>query len=109
MRIYPKSWTEISLAVKQAAGWKCSECGRQCYQQGNFPPSWTTSQRKAYTLQIHHWNRKPSENRPENLVVLCTGCHLSYHRESRGNISPGQLELNLPTTQSALSSIFPQR
>jgi predicted HNH restriction endonuclease len=26
---------------------------------------------------------------------LCSSCHLAYHRRSRGNISPGQLSLDL--------------
>jgi predicted HNH restriction endonuclease len=28
-------------------------------------------------------------------VALCSSCHLAYHCRSRGNISPGQLSLNL--------------
>jgi predicted HNH restriction endonuclease len=28
-------------------------------------------------------------------VALCSSCHLAYHRRSRGNISPGQLFLDL--------------
>ncbi|MGM3305196.1 HNH endonuclease [Anabaena sp. WFMT] len=26
----------------------------------------------AYNLQVHHWNRDPSDNRPKNLVCLCS-------------------------------------
>lgn len=93
--IYPKNWTEIALAVKESVEWKCSKCGRQCYKKGQFPSDWTISKRKAYTLQVHQWNRDPSDNRLENLTVLCSGCHLSYHQGGRSNVSPGQLELNL--------------
>jgi predicted HNH restriction endonuclease len=28
-------------------------------------------------------------------VALCSSCHLACHCRSRGNISPGQLSLNL--------------
>lgn len=99
MNIYPENWSEIALAVKEAAGWKCSRCGRQCYQRGKFPPGWTKSQRRAYNLQVHHWNRNPADNRPENLAALCSGCHLYYHREGKGSVSPGQLELNFSQFQ----------
>jgi hypothetical protein len=35
---------------------------------------------------------------------LCSSCHLAYHCRSRGNISPGQLFLDLkPTFRRYLS------
>lgn len=27
---YPTDWDEIAMAVKEAAGWRCQECGMQC-------------------------------------------------------------------------------
>ncbi|MEM7592393.1 MAG: HNH endonuclease, partial [Cyanobacteria bacterium P01_A01_bin.83] len=47
----------------------------------------------VYTLQVHHWNRDPRDNRPENLIALCSACHLEYHRGGKSNVSPGQLSL----------------
>ncbi len=90
---YPENWKEIATAVKEASGWCCTKCGRVCLRPGEKPENWTLSQRKAYTLQVHHWNRDPSDNRWENLVSLCSSCHLDYHRFGQGNISPGQLSL----------------
>jgi hypothetical protein len=51
------------------------------------------SQRCALTLTVHHRNRIPEDNRPENLIALCTACHLSYHNRRQSNVSPGQLSL----------------
>lgn len=33
-------------------------------------------------LQVHHVNEDPKDNREENLVLLCTSCHVSFHRLS---------------------------
>jgi 5-methylcytosine-specific restriction endonuclease McrA len=44
-------------------------------------------------LAVHHRNRIPEDNRPENLIALCTACHLSYHNRGQSNVSPGQLSL----------------
>ncbi|MBD2255778.1 HNH endonuclease [Nostoc parmelioides] len=91
--VYPENWKEIATALKAASNWRCAKCGRVCLRPGEKPDNLTFSERKAHTLQVHHWNRDPSDNRLENLVCLCSGCHLSYHCFSRGNVSPGQLSL----------------
>lgn len=87
---YPKYWKELAKIIKEKANWCCYKCGRTCLRPGEKSNSLKP---RAYNLQIHHWNRDPSDNRLENLVCLCAGCHLSYHRGRRGNISPGQLSL----------------
>lgn len=51
------------------------------------------SERCALTLTVHHRNRIPEDNRPENLIALCNVCHLSYHNCGQSNVSPGQLSL----------------
>ncbi|AFZ27231.1 putative restriction endonuclease [Cylindrospermum stagnale PCC 7417] len=92
MSRYPENWKEIAVGIKEASGWCCQRCGKICLRPGE-KHDLSTSERKAYALQVHHWNCDPSDNRRENLVCLCTGCHLSYHRWRRGNVSPGQLSL----------------
>ena len=87
---YPKHWKELAKAIKEKANWCCQKCGRVCLRPGEKPH---TTKPRAYDLQVHHWNRDPSDNRPENLVALCPKCHLSYHRGGKGNISVGQLSL----------------
>lgn len=90
MNRYPPDWKKIARAVKESANWQCYRCGRECLRPGDTRE---VQPRRAYMAQVHHWNLDPSDNRTENLVCLCPGCHLSYHRGRRGNISPGQLSL----------------
>ncbi len=90
---YPKNWKQLALAVKESANWQCQRCGRVCLKPGETLPD--NLKRRAYVLQVHHWNLDPGDNRLENLVALCSSCHLAYHCRSRGNISPGQLFLDL--------------
>ncbi len=94
---YPSNWKELSLSLKNKANWTCQKCGRKCIEPGQKVPSdWTVSKRMAYTLQAHHWDRDPSNSSLDNLICVCTGCHLDLHRGYRGNlsnVSEGQLSL----------------
>jgi hypothetical protein len=65
---YPKHWKELAKTIKEKSGWCCQKCGRVCLRPGEKP---NTTKPRAYDLQVHHWNRDPSDNRPENLVALC--------------------------------------
>ncbi|WP_071591926.1 HNH endonuclease [Baaleninema simplex] len=93
MSRYPPNWSAISLAVKESANWKCQRCGRQCLEPGAPRAHLSHSERSRLTLCVHHCNYTPEDNRPENLVALCSSCHLWFHRNRRGNVSPGQLSL----------------
>ncbi len=97
---YPPNWHEISLKMKEKAQWKCSHCQMQCLKPTDDVSSLSKSERKRKTLNVHHANYKPEDNRPENLICLCTGCHLAQHTRRRGNISVGQLSLDLSFSQS---------
>ena len=90
---YPDNWSDIALAVKESSGWHCRHCGRQCLRPGEKPDSLTRSEWTAATLCVHHANFTPEDNRPENLIPLCTACHLAVHTRGKGNVSPGQLSL----------------
>jgi len=91
---YPDNWSEIARAIKEAAKWRCAKCGWQCIRPGEDTSHLSHSERMAKTLTVHHYNRVPEDNRPENLVALCTGCHLAYHQGGLSNVSPGQLSLD---------------
>ena len=69
-RRYPADWPEIARRVKEAAGWRCQACGMQCRRPGE---PFDTHKR---TLTVHHINHEPMDLRPENLIALCSGCHL---------------------------------
>jgi hypothetical protein len=91
---YPDNWREIALSVKESALWRCAKCRQQCLRPGTQSNSnLTKSERCSLTLSVHHRNRIPEDNRLENLIALCTACHLSYHNRGQSNVSPGQLSL----------------
>jgi 5-methylcytosine-specific restriction endonuclease McrA len=91
--LYPDNWSEIATSIKQEAGWCCQKCGLKCVVPGEDTSKLSLSKLRTYNLQVHHWNRNPADNRKDNLVALCSSCHLHYHRGGKSNISPGQLSL----------------
>ena len=78
---YPKEWKLISKSIKDAVGWKCQKCGKQCRRPGE---PFDTHKR---TLTVAHLNHIPEDVRPENLMAMCAPCHLRYdakhHAETR--------------------------
>jgi hypothetical protein len=94
---YGKNWQEVALQVKTAAGWRCQHCGQQCLRPGEKPKSLSRSEWTLRTLSVHHANFTPECNYIENLIPLCSPCHLALHGRARrrSNTSPGQLELPL--------------
>ena len=69
---YPSDWNTIAEAIKDAADWQCEQCGMQCRRRGE---EFDTHKR---TLTVAHINHVEMDCRPENLVALCSGCHLKY-------------------------------
>ena len=80
-KLYPANWKQIAFSVKEAAFWKCENCGKQCRK-----PSEPFDTHKN-TLTVAHLNHIPQDVRPENLKALCAPCHLRYdakhHAETR--------------------------
>lgn len=87
---YPANWKEIALQVKEAAGWRCAACGKKCRQPGE---KLDTHKR---TLTVHHIDHQPENCSRENLIALCTPCHLKadaqHHAESRKRRAAGMSE-----------------
>ena len=107
---YPENWNQIATQIKQRSGYCCQRCGMQCLPPGRGYRHLSRKIRSKYTAQVHHRDRQPSNNNPNNLVALCTGCHLSYHQGQKGNITPGQLSLPLEIEPQYLTpSIFRQQ
>ncbi len=91
---YPKNWTQLALTAKQAVGWRCQHCQRLCLRPGEKTPDLTRSEWTKLTLSVHHADFMPESNNAENLIPLCSPCHLALHsRTKRSNVSPGQLSL----------------
>ncbi len=93
MSRYPKNWKEIATAVKEKAQWRCANCGMQCIRPNDDVKDLSKSERMRRTLTVHHQNYQPECNDEDNLIALCTGCHLEKHQRGKGNISVGQLSL----------------
>jgi hypothetical protein len=107
---YPENWNQIATAIKQQSGYCCQRCGMQCLPPGRGYRHLSRRVRSKYTAQVHHRDRQPSNNNPDNLVALCTGCHLHYHQGQKGNITPGQLSLPLEIEPQYLTpSVFRQQ
>lgn len=99
---YPDNWKEISNRVKAAANYRCEQCTRHGLPPGKRYVRIDRSHRQKISLQVHHWNRDPSDNNWSNLGCLCSSCHLIYHQQRRGNITPGQLSLPLNIRRSRI-------
>jgi hypothetical protein len=64
--LYPPDWNQIALREKQRAHWMCEECGADCWH----PTSQVTR------MSVHHKDHDPNNNHSDNLIALCSGCHL---------------------------------
>lgn len=88
---YPADWPEISLAVKEAAGWRCEckgECGRAVDHLSDIDwRCWNHHNQAAYgtgslvVLTTAHLDHTPENCSIENLRAMCQGCHLHYDRD----------------------------
>lgn len=91
---YSPDWPVIALAKKQAVNWTCQQCGLKCLSPDS-KSGLSLSDRKRLELSVHHSDYNPANNSPSNLIALCSACHLGKHQRRRGNITPGQLTLNM--------------
>ena len=93
--LYPKNWNTIAFDIKEAAGWKCQDCGKECRRKGeshfDFIQRIQTNRvsecpivaeyvqhPQRWTLTVAHLNHRPEDCRPENLKALCAPCHCRY-------------------------------
>ena len=91
---YSCDWKEIALAIKESACWRCRHCCKECLRPGQQKQDGLTKNELArLTLDVHHANCIPEDNRVENLIPLCKPCHISLHAGRYSNITPGQLSL----------------
>lgn len=68
---YPKNWKQISLAIRERAGWQCELCKAE--HRKKHPIT-----KKEVILTVHHieWLKNPVENNSyPNLIALCQPCH----------------------------------
>lgn len=58
---------------------QCRACSRPNYL---VPTGRMSGQLVKSSLCIHHLNEDPADNRPENLIALCHGCHGIHHKSA---------------------------
>ena len=75
-RWYGREFKQRSFALKEAAGWKCQDCGDVHATITERPDG----SFYRVTLTLAHLNHKPWDNRVDNLRVLCARCHLNHDR-----------------------------
>ena len=90
---YPNNWRDIARSIKETAGWRCQKCNQQCLRPGEDISQLSRRERTVRTLNVHHANRTPEDNRVENLIAVCTVCHLAAHTGGGSNVFPGHLSL----------------
>lgn len=93
---YPKNWKQIANEVKDEADWKCEECGKQCRRPGE---KFDTHRR---TLTVHHKDHVPENCSRDNLVALCTSCHLKADREHHAQTRRRRREENARNIKEAI-------
>jgi hypothetical protein len=85
---YPKDWKQISLRIREAAGWCCegSPDFPECRAENGKAHPVTGSK---VVLTVAHLNHTPEDCRDENLKAWCQRCHLNYdkdhHAQTRRN------------------------
>lgn len=77
---YPTGWDLVARAAKEAAGWKCEQCGMGHMADGTM----------GSCLTVHHPDRDPG-NDQARLVALCARCHLEAERRIRKEGRDGRL------------------
>lgn len=68
--LYPANWPQIARRVKEAAGWVCQACGKQCRKPGEPFRS------HVWTLTVAHVDGVPGHVDLNNLRALCAPCHI---------------------------------
>ena len=121
--LYPPNWEEIAKGIKDAAGWKCQECGRPCrmkdedwddFEERARLTGWKMSEEESDDLFGHHWvvkkgkwiltvahlNHRPGDCRPDNLKALCSRCHCRY------DLSQMELKKQLKRERAGQTRLF---
>lgn len=72
--LYPPDWPAISLAIRNAADWRCQWCGVQCYRPGERCVNRARVLTVAHVVAIS----EGGGHERENLRALCAACHCRY-------------------------------
>src|SRR6056300_1102385 len=67
---YHPDWPVMSRWVRQEFGNRCARCK-------------LSGDEDDIALQVHHIDENPGNNALENLIPLCSRCHLQIEKEAR--------------------------
>jgi 5-methylcytosine-specific restriction endonuclease McrA len=68
-----KTWLAFRDSMLAANGPACSKCGKTRTKKGS-----------PAILVVHHLDYSKKWDDPENVMVICKGCHLKSHRSEAG-------------------------
>lgn len=80
---YPKDWKQISLRIRERAGWRCEYVdanGYRCRAAHGEPHPFTLSR---VVLTVAHLDHQPENCDPDNLMAMCQRCHNAYDAPMR--------------------------
>ena len=78
---YLADWKKIARKIKVKSGWRCAICKASFAEtQLTFPQ---LQIKKRNWLSVHHIDENPHNNEDQNLITLCTLCHLKVEHEAR--------------------------
>lgn len=95
-KLYPPNWDDIALEIKQEANWTCQHCSKKCLEPNQVTEAHKTNHSlwAFYTLTVHHIDHNPPNCKRENLIALCSVCHLRQHaHDKKFGIKKGQMTL----------------
>ena len=92
---YHKEWPEISKYVRLLFNHHCARCGKDCSNPSN----------SRDLLQVHHIDENPGNNQLENLIPLCSVCHLQIEKEARLHAPHAHIQHELFEDSSYLESM----
>ena len=80
---YPKDWKQISLRIRERAGWPCEYVDaneHRCRAVHGEPHPFTLSR---VVLTVAHLDHQPENCDPDNLMAMCQRCHNAYDAPMR--------------------------
>ena len=92
---YHPEWETVSRYVRELFDFYCARCGKDCRNSKNAES----------VLQVHHIDENPGNNDLENLIPLCSVCHLKIEKEARLHAPYNETQLELFENQSYMQQM----
>ena len=92
---YHPEWETVSRYVRELFDFYCARCDKDCRNSKNADS----------VLQVHHIDENPGNNELENLIPLCSSCHLKIEKEARLHAPYNAIQLELFENQSYMQQM----